>query len=79
MYTAIRGILFPNEINMAEMLLKLKTENILIGDGFTKEGQFPFINEMDLKTFKTNRLYTSKSTTVKRILDVLDAKKVIFW
>ena len=47
-----------------------------IGDGFTKEGQFPFINEMDLKTFKTNRLYTSKSTTVKeRILDVLDPKK----
>jgi hypothetical protein len=35
---------------------------------------------MDLKTFKTNRLYTSKSTTVKeRILDVLDPKKVIFW
>lgn len=45
-----------------------------------KEGQFPFINEMDLKTFKTNRLYTSKSTTVKeRIQDVLDAKKEIFW
>lgn len=35
---------------------------------------------MDLKTFKTNRLYTLKSTTVKeRIQDVLDAKKEIFW
>ncbi len=31
---------------------------------------------MDLKTLKTNRLYTSKSTAVKEnILDILDVKK----
>lgn len=31
----------------------------LIGDGHTKEGQFPFIDEFNTKTFKTNRLYQS--------------------
>ncbi len=47
-----------------------------IGDGFTKDGQFPFINEMDMKTFKTNRLYTVKSKDSKEdIYDLMDAKK----
>lgn len=31
----------------------------LIGKGFTKEGQFPFIDELNLKTLKTKRLYQS--------------------
>lgn len=31
----------------------------LIGNGFTKDGQYPFIDEFDLKTLKTKRLYTS--------------------
>lgn len=31
----------------------------LIGKGFTKEGQFPFIDEFDLKTLNTKRLYQS--------------------
>ncbi|MBF0695117.1 MAG: prolyl oligopeptidase family serine peptidase [Flavobacterium sp.] len=32
----------------------------LIGDGFTSAGQFPFIDELNLKTLKTKRLYQSK-------------------
>lgn len=34
----------------------------LIGDGFTKEGQFPFLSKYSLKTKKTTRIYTSKYT-----------------
>ena len=34
----------------------------LIGDGFTKEGQFPFLSKYNLKTKKTTRIYTSKYT-----------------
>lgn len=32
----------------------------LLGDGYTEEGQFPFVEKMDLNTLKKTRLYTSK-------------------
>jgi len=32
----------------------------LIGDGFTKEGQFPFVDQINLKTLKKERIYQSK-------------------
>ena len=32
----------------------------LIGDGYTEEGQFPFVEKMDLNSLKKTRLYTSK-------------------
>lgn len=48
----------------------------LLGDGFTKEGQFPFIDEFDLNTLKTKRLYTSKLKDKKEdLLSLEDAKK----
>ena len=48
----------------------------LIGSGFTKEGQFPFIDEMDLNTSKKNRLYTSKMKDKKEdLLSIEDIKK----
>lgn len=48
----------------------------LLGDGFTKEGQFPFIDEFDIKTLKTNRIYTSKLTDKKEdLLSIEDSKK----
>jgi dipeptidyl aminopeptidase/acylaminoacyl peptidase len=31
----------------------------LIGEGYTKDGQYPFIDEMDSKNLNTKRLYTS--------------------
>ncbi len=38
-----------------------KNENVyLLGDGFSEEGQFPFVDKFDLKTLKKTRLYTSK-------------------
>lgn len=57
----------------------IATENgnaFLIGDGHTKEGQFPFIDEMNLKTLKTKRLYTSKIKDKKEdLMSIEDFKK----
>ena len=44
----------------------------LIGDGFTKEGQFPFIDEFNLATLKTKRLYTSKMKDKKEDLQSIE-------
>lgn len=33
-----------------------------IGDGFTKDGQFPFVDQMNLKTQKKKRIYQSEYT-----------------
>ena len=57
----------------------IATENgnaYLIGDGNTKDGQFPFIDEMNLKTLKTKRLYTSKIKDKKEdLMSIEDFKK----
>ncbi|WP_452124587.1 prolyl oligopeptidase family serine peptidase [Flavobacterium ardleyense] len=48
----------------------------LIGSGHTKEGQFPFIDEMDFNTLKKNRLYTSNMKDKKEdLLSIEDIKK----
>ncbi|MDT0559291.1 prolyl oligopeptidase family serine peptidase [Ichthyenterobacterium sp. W332] len=48
----------------------------LMGDGYTKEGQFPFIDEFNMKTTKTNRLYQSEYTDkLERLNSALDLKK----
>lgn len=47
----------------------------LIGDGHTREGQFPFIDELDSKTLKTKRLYQSNYTDkMEEIFDFTDVK-----
>jgi dipeptidyl aminopeptidase/acylaminoacyl peptidase len=43
---------------------------VLFGDGFTKDGQFPFIDEFDLSTLKTKRIYTANFIDKK--LDLID-------
>lgn len=48
----------------------------LIGDGYTKEGQFPFVDEFNLKTLKTKRLYQSSFKDKKEdIFSIEDVKK----
>lgn len=48
----------------------------LIGEGYTSKGQFPFIDEFDLTTLKTKRLYQSTYTTKKEsIQSIEDIKK----
>jgi dipeptidyl aminopeptidase/acylaminoacyl peptidase len=40
----------------------VKNKVYLFGDGYTPEGQFPFIDEMNLKNLNKNRLYQSSYT-----------------
>lgn len=50
-------------------------KSYLIGDGHTKEGQFPFIDELDWKTLKTNRIYQSAyKDKLENILSFKDIK-----
>jgi len=47
----------------------------LIGEGYTKEGQFPFIDEYDLKSRKSSRLYRSAATDKKEdIFSIVNPK-----
>lgn len=64
-----------NEYN--RYVLAIENNNTyLIGDGFTKEGQFPFIDEFNLGTLKTKRLYTSNLKDKKEdLLSIEDFKK----
>ena len=39
-----------------------KNKVFYVGDGFTEEGQFPFVDALDLKTMNKERLYTSSYT-----------------
>ncbi|MAT89047.1 MAG: S9 family peptidase [Flavobacteriaceae bacterium] len=48
----------------------------LMGDGFTEEGQFPFIDAFNLNTQEKNRLYTSSYTDKKETLyDAINMKQ----
>lgn len=52
------------------------TKIYLFGDGFTPEGQFPFIDEFDLKTLKKKRIYQSTYTNkVEDLITFIDSKK----
>lgn len=72
----------PGSIEMkknqwGKMVLNIENNTVyLVGDGFTKEGQFPFIDELNLTTLKTKRLYQSTYKDKKEdILSVEDVKK----
>jgi len=58
-------------------VLNLEGNNAyLSGDGFTAKGQFPFIDQFDLKTKKKTRLYQSKYTDRKESINsIIDIKK----
>ena len=64
-----------NEYN--RYVLAIENNNAyLIGDGFTKEGQFPFIDEYNMNTLKSKRLYTSAFKDKKEeLLSIEDFKK----
>ncbi len=47
----------------------------LLGDGYSDKGKFPFVDEINLETKKTNRLYHSKLTDkLENIVFALNAK-----
>jgi dipeptidyl aminopeptidase/acylaminoacyl peptidase len=64
-----------NEYN--RYVLAIERDNaFLIGDGFTQDGQFPFIDEYHLKTGVSKRLYSSKMKDKKEeLLSIEDFKK----
>ena len=64
-----------NEYN--RYVLAIENNNAyLIGNGFTKEGQFPFIDEFNLATQKTKRLYTATFKDKKEdLVSIEDFKK----
>ncbi|WP_424961494.1 S9 family peptidase [Ekhidna sp.] len=48
----------------------------LMGDGFTDEGQFPFVDQIDLENGETSRLYQSAYTDkVEDLVDAIDMSK----
>jgi dipeptidyl aminopeptidase/acylaminoacyl peptidase len=48
----------------------------LMGDGFSKKGQFPFVDEFDVKTNKKKRLYESKFTDkLESLISAIDMKE----
>ncbi|MEH6535611.1 MAG: prolyl oligopeptidase family serine peptidase [Psychroserpens sp.] len=48
----------------------------LMGDGYTKEGQFPFIDEYNIKSNKTKRLYQSEyKEKLESLNSAIDMKK----
>jgi dipeptidyl aminopeptidase/acylaminoacyl peptidase len=58
-------------------VLLVDNDNLfLIGDGFTPKGQFPFIDQLSLKTLKPTRIYQSALTDkMERIMAIMDVKK----
>mgnify|MGYP000213666340 FL=1 len=59
----------------SSVLTLLKDNAFLIGDGFTEDGQFPFIDQVSLKDIKKKRIYQSKYTDKVEDLQNYDPKK----
>ena len=60
-----------------ERVLEMDKDNsFLMGDGFSEKGQFPFIDEFNLKTQKTKRIYQSTYTNkLENLISAIDMKK----
>lgn len=57
-------------------LQKEGNKMFLIADGYTRDGQFPFIDEFDTQTMQTKRLYQANHTDkIESISEIIDIKK----
>lgn len=65
--------------NYGERVLEIeKDKAFLMGNGFSDKGQFPFIDEFDLKTNKSKRIYESPYTDkLENLNSAIDMKKGI--
>ena len=62
--------------SMGSSVLTIVKDNVFaIGDGYTEEGQFPFVDQLNLKTQKKNRIYQSEYTDKVEDLRNYDPKK----
>ncbi len=71
------GDFVTTENKFGEDVLYLEKDNAyLIGDGYSKKGQFPFIDKINLSTKKTQRLYQSNYTDkLERLVKAIDMRK----
>ncbi len=70
------GSIVMKRNDYGRQVMTIEKDNIfLIGDGFSAEGHFPFIDELSLKTLKSKRLYQSSYTDkMEEITSVEDIK-----
>ena len=61
----------------SERVLELDNQNAyLMGEGYTSNGKFPFVDEINLKSKQRNRLYESRlDNQLETLSSVLDLKK----
>ncbi len=70
------GILQSEKNEMGTYTLKIDGETAyLFGDGFSAEGQFPFIDALNLKTLEKKRIYQSAAQDqVENLVSFIDSK-----
>lgn len=64
-----------NQFQMPVLAMDSRENVFLIGDGFTENGQFPFVDRMDLKHMEKTRLYESRISGKKETLLEYDPEK----
>jgi len=71
------GIFETEKNEYGKYVLAIENNNLYsVGEGHTPTGQFPFIDEFNLKTLKSKRIYQSAYTDkMEEIIDVEDYKK----
>lgn len=72
------GVFYRNENKFGEYVIASKDNKVyLFGYGFTPQGQFPFLDEYDLKTGEKERIYTSDvKGKVEDLITFLDFDKM---
>lgn len=70
------GNLVTRRNEFGSTVIDVKKGNVyLVGRGYTKEGQFPFVDKLDIATEKKTRLYTSSYTDKKESIMDFDPEK----
>ena len=70
------GNLVTRRNEFGSNVIDVKKGNIyLVGRGYTKEGQFPFVDQLDPVSEKKTRLYTASYTDKKETIMDFDPKK----
>ena len=64
-----------NEYGREVLALKNDKQGFLLGEGYSEEGQFPFLDRIDLSTAKKTRIYESKLSNKKEDLLEYDLDK----
>ena len=76
------GNFVTTDNEFGESVLELKNnKTFLLGNGFTEEGQFPFVDQLDLENGETERLYESdyndKKESLVKALDMEEGELLV--